>query len=819
MRVPLTWLRSYVDPGVEARELADLLSMRAVDVERVLRVGVPSTDGFVVGRVLSAEKHPNADRLSVCEVDTGEGARTIVCGAPNVAAGQTVPVAVPGALLPGGAELGRAKLRGVVSDGMILSEAELEIGEDSAGIMVLDDGPGPGTPLGDVLPLGDDVLDLDLNPNRVDLFGVYGLAREVHAITGAELAPEPWGEDAPAAGSADVTELASVTVEVPELCPRFTARAFTGVEIGPSPAWLRSRLIAAGQRPISNVVDITNYVMLLSAQPLHAFDLDRVPGGELIVRTARPGESMTTLDGVQRRLDPETVLVCDRERPTGIAGIMGGQVSEVSAQTSRVLLEVANWNGMNVLRTSSALGVRSEASTRFEKQLHPETAIWAQRVASRLMIELAGATLVPGTIDEAAEVPAAHVVSLHGARLDSLLGIEIPRERATGHLERLGFEVEPEGERDLRATVPLHRHYDVTREADLIEEVGRLEGFDRLPRRLPAHSDRVGALTRAQRLRRRAEDALADLGFHEIVAWHFGAPQIADRLRLPDGDPRRTHVATGNPLSADQSAMRTTLLGGLLDAARHNLARGAEGVALFESGRVYLAERAPREGGPLAGEFGGELPAPVREPHRLGALAVGPVRPGHWRGEPGEGGFFELKGVVEALAALLGCELTFAPGPEPFLHPGRAARILGSGAEIGWLGELHPEVAAQWDLDGGAAFEVELAAVIAASTAGLESYDDVTSFPAVLQDLAVVVGDEVPAEAVRAAVMEGGGELLRSATVFDLYRGEQVGSGRKSLALRLEFGAADRTLTDDQVAARRRAIETAIEGIGGSLRE
>ncbi len=483
MRVPISWLREYVDPGLGADELAELLSMRAVDVERVSRIGVPSADGFVIGKVLSAEKHPNADRLSVTEVDTGDGTRTIVCGAPNVAAGQTVPVGLPGAVMPGGMELGQAKLRGVVSDGMILSETELEVGEDSDGIIAFAEAHAPGTPLAEVLPIAEEVLELDLNPNRGDLFSLYGVAREVHAITGAQLAPPPWSEDVDPTGEVPVEELASVTVEVPDYCPRFTARAFTSVKMGASPLWLKQRLLAAGQRPISNVVDITNYVMLLTGQPLHAFDLDKVPDGQIIVRAAREGEKMTTLDDVERELDPETVLVCDREQATGIAGIMGGQISEVSGETTRVLLEAANWNGMNVLRTEGVLGLRSEASTRFEKQIHPVTTMWGQVVASRLLCEIAGAELAPGTIDEAAEIPTPHVVSMHGARLDSLLGVEVPREKAVENLEALEFGVETVGDADLNATVPLHRHYDVTREADLIEEVGRLEGFDRLPRR------------------------------------------------------------------------------------------------------------------------------------------------------------------------------------------------------------------------------------------------------------------------------------------------------------------------------------------------
>jgi phenylalanyl-tRNA synthetase beta chain len=812
MRVPYAWLREHCDPGVGAGELAERLAMTGTEVERVAEVGPPLGDGFVIGRVLECQRHPNADRLSVCSVDTGDGeARTIVCGAPNVAAGQTVPVALPGATMPGGQRLKEAKLRGVRSAGMILSAAELEIAEEAEGILVLDDGAAPGAPLAEVLPLAEPVLELEVTPNRVDCLGVYGVAREVHAIAAAPLGPEPWAEDAAAEGEGEVGEYASVAVEVPELCPRFTARVFTEVEIGPSPPWLQARLTAAGQRPINNVVDITNYTMLLTAQPLHAFDLDRVPGGALTVRAAAEGERMTTLDGVERTLDAETVLVCDRDGPSGIAGIMGGQVSEVSEGTTRVLLEVANWNGTNILRTSRLLGLRSEASSRFEKQLHPELCMRAQRIASRLMVELCGARLVPGTIDVAAEIPAPPRVRLRGERVEGLLGMRIEQSDQVAYLKRLGFGVEAEGE-DLLVTVPPDRHHDVTREVDLVEEVARVHGLDEhLPSTLPTSAGRVGRLRRDQRLRRRAEDALRDLGLDEIVGWSFTDPGEPARLRIPPADARAEGVAISNPLSEDQSAMRTTLLGSLLDAARANLARGAERVALFESGRVYLT-------GGLDGEFVGERPAPVAEPHRLGCLAVGPLAAKSWRGEEAPADLFVLKGLLEGLAERLGVALDFEPGAEPFLHPGRAARVLVGGEEAGWLGELHPLVCREWDLDAAAGFEVGLAALVDAATVGEETFEDVTTFPAVLQDLAVVIPVDVPAARVREAVLAGGGELLRAAEVFDRYEGEQLGEGRKSLALRLEFRAADRTLTDEEVAARREAIAAELEGIGGTLR-
>ena len=829
MKVPYSWLREYCDPGVEPGQLAERLAMTGTEVERVGTVGPPAAEGFVVGKVLSAEPHPNADRLRVCTVDTGDGERTIVCGAPNVAAGQTVPVALPGATLPGGHKIGKAKLRGVESMGMICASSELELGEGPPGIMVLeDDGLAAGTPLAEVLPIAEPVLELEVTPNRVDCFGIYGVAREVHAISAAPLAAEPWADDAEATGEGEVSDYASLAVEVPDLCPRFTARVFTDVTIGPSPAWLQARLAAAGQRAINNVVDVTNYVMLLTAQPLHAFDLDKVPDGALTVRTAAQGEKMTTLDDVERSLDAETVLVCDRNGPSGIAGIMGGQVSEVSNETTRVLLEVANWNGTNILRSSRTLSLRSEASSRFEKQLHPELCMRAQRIASRLMVELCGAKLVPGTIDVATEIPAPRRLTLRGERVEGLLGMAIAQADQVAYLERLGFGVEASGE-NLEVTVPPDRHGDVSREVDLIEEVGRIHGLDEhLPSTLPAVAGRVGGLSREQRLRRRVEDAMRDLGFDEVVGWSFTDPGQPGRLRIPADDERAGSIVLANPLSEDQSVMRTTVLGSLLDVAQRNLARGADAVALFESGRVYLSDSAgpqkpvPDRGqrGPdvLAGDFPGERPAPDREPHRIGCLAVGPLTAKSWRGGGESADFFALKGVVEALAGQLGTTIACEPAEEPFLHPGRSATVDVGGIAAGWIGELHPLVCRAWDIEAAVGFEVDLATLLAAATAGEEAYEDVTTFPAVYQDLAVVVPADRPAAELRQAVLAAGGELLHAAGVFDLYEGEQVGEGRKSLALRLEFRAPDRTLTDDEVSEQRAAIEAALEKIGGLLR-
>ncbi len=813
MRIPVAWLRSYCDPGLPAADIADALTMAGIKLERLHRTGVGDPSAFVVGRVLEAEQHPDADRLSVCRVDAGGGQpRTIVCGAPNVAAGQTVAVALPGALMPDGTVLGEAKLRGVRSSGMILAEDEVGIGEDHQGIMVLAGELPVGAPLAEHLPIADEVLEIEITPNRPDAMSVYGVARDLHAVTGAPLAEDPTARDAEPAGSDSADDHIAIEID-PEICLRFTARVFEDVKIGPSPLWLKQRLMAAGQRPISTVVDITNYVMLATGQPLHAFDLDEVRGGRIVVRRAREGETMTTLDDVERSFSSEAALVCDAEGPSGIAGIMGGRISEVSGKTTRVLMEAATWVGPNIMRTSKALGLRSEASARFEKQLHPEQSIAAQRLAARLMVELCGARFVPGTVDVYPKPAAPRVVSMRPERMEKLLGERIEEPQANGILERLGFR-----RRDAGWQVPPWRDSDVQREADLIEEVARIHGLDKLPTTLPARRQAVGRLTASQRLRRRLEDLLRDRGLDECISYSFTSPAAVERLRLADVPLLRLD----NPLSEEHSAMRPLLLPGLLDAARHNAAHGRPGVALFESAHVY------RPAGPLEdGAPGAPLGrTPALERHHLAVLLT-EAAPGGWRSERREADFFAARALLEALLEVAGVDWRaeeggrpVEEGGRPFLHPGRSASVLAAdGTRLGWLGEVHPLVAREWDVPGPvAAFEIDVDALVELRGEAADTYTDVTSFPAVLQDIAVVVAEEVPAAEVEMAVRAGGAELLRGVRLFDLYRGEQAGKGKKSLALRLEFRAPDRTLTDEEVAERRAAIERELERIGGRLR-
>jgi phenylalanyl-tRNA synthetase beta chain len=859
VRVPVEWLREYCDPELDVHGIEERLTMTGTKVEAIHHHGVGAPERFVVGRVLSCERHPDADRLSVCQVDLGpahpthpaqgtvdgdpgtvpdpaagaetaslQGAATIVCGAPNVAAGQTVAVACPGAVMPDGMKIKRAKLRGVASEGMILAERELAIDASPtarAGILVLDDllrdgqlAPDaqlePGTPLVEVLPIATEVLELEITPNRPDCLGVYGVARELHAATGAPLAPAPWVQDPGSAGP-----LAGVAVEVqcPDLCPRFTARLFENVTIGQSPPWLKARLSAAGQRPINNVVDITNYAMLLTGQPLHAFDLDRVAGGRLVVRRAREGEQVQTLDGQTRVLDGEMVVIEDGEGPTSIAGLMGGARSEVGEGTTRVLLEVAAWSGPNIHRSSWKLGLRSEASSRFEKGLAPEQCADAQALATRLMIELCGAAVASGTIDIGGSEgqPPPQRIHLREARVQAILGVPVSRSRQAEILRALDFGVQeaPDsasgGQGGLDVTVPPLRRRDVTREADLIEEVARIDGLEKLPATLPRHRP-AGRLSDEQRLRRRAVDALVGRGLYETVGWTFTTGKAFARLCLPAEDPRRAGaVALENPLSEDQALLRTTLLGSLLDSAAHNVARGIVELRLFEVGTVFAAAENAAE--------------PPREHRALGILLAGRGAPATWReSDPPRADLFAVKGMLESLGAALRVHVECRPGFEPFLHPGRAAEILLGGEPIGWLGELHPRV--EWDLEGAAVMELDLDRLIAGATGGEQSelgrggYSDLISFPALRRDLAVALPQEVSAAQVLDALRAAGGALLDEARVFDVYTGPQVGEGRRSLALALTFRAADRTLTDDDVAPVRQRMVATLGELGGELR-
>ncbi|MDQ2983400.1 MAG: phenylalanine--tRNA ligase subunit beta [Actinomycetota bacterium] len=764
IRVPLSWLREYVAVEAPVDELAERLSVSTCEVERVVRRGVADSDGnlghFLVGRVVEAGKHPNADKLQLCRVDVGEGEpRQIVCGAWNFGAGATVAVALPGAVMPDGLELKRAKLRGETSDGMILSERELELGTDHTGILVLEDGPAPGTPLADVLPLGEVVLECETTPNRPDLLSIYGMAREVAALFELPLAPTPEGQSL---GTVPDDAPVDIRVEDLERCPVYIGRLFRDVKVGPSPAWLRARLVASGLRPISNVVDVTNYVMHALGNPLHAFDQTKLAEGRIVVRRARDGEELKTLDGNLRRLTSEDLVIADAEKAVAIAAIMGGLDSEVDESTTDVLLEAANFEPIGILRTSERLGLRTDGSNRWEKGVDPYLAEPAANLATRLIVELAGARWT-GHNEVKGELPERPVIELRPERTSELLGLEVPAERQHAILGRLQFDVDPP-----RVTVPTWRLRDVTREIDLVEEVGRFV-LDEVPLTLPSR-EVFGRLTREQKLRRLVEEALVGAGLSEAYTSSLVAEDPnPDAIRLPV------------PLSSEQAVLRTTLLPSLVAAARHNVDAGNHDLALYEIAVVYLP-------------FGEKLP---EERTRVTGIV--------------QGDFFHAKGVVETLLEALKIEPRFEreSSPPQLFHPGKTAKV-----EAGLVGELAPTV-----LEGAwSAFELDLGTLVAQAPE-LVVYQDVITHPGVRQDLAFAVDEAVPAGELIDAAREAGGPELSEIRVFDVYRGEQVGEGRKSIALAIVFRSPERTLSDEDAAALRDRIAKALsERFGAELR-
>jgi phenylalanyl-tRNA synthetase beta chain len=759
LRVPVSWLREYVALEMPLTELAERLSISTAEVEGIERRGVPDEDGnlglFRVGRVLEAAKHPNADRLQLCRVDIGEGEpRQIVCGAWNFGAGATVAVALPGARLPGGLLLEQRKVRGELSDGMILAEDEVELGTDHSGIMVLPE-TEPGTPLGDVLPLVEEVLLVESTGNRPDLLSIYGLAREVAALYDLPLGPWPGSAPGPVPSG-------QVEVEVEDFagCPRYIGRVFEDVSIGPSPLWLRARLTNAGMRPISNVVDVTNYVMLALGNPLHAFDLAKLHGGRIVVRRARPGETIRTLDGVDRKLEPGDLMIADAERSVALAGIMGGEETEIGEGTSEVLLEAANFEPTGIFRTSERLRLRTEGSNRWEKGVDPYLAEPAANLATELILETTGARWT-GDTDVQEGLPAPPVIRFRPERADEVIGLATPPDEQLAWLGRLGFDAN-----DGEVEAPTWRARDVTREVDVIEEVARLRLED-VPFTLPERRSMFGALTPEQSLRRRLENLLAGLGLTETYT---------PSLRPDDPDPNAWRLP--EPISAELAALRTRLLPSLVEAAARNVELGAEGVALFEVARVYLPA--------------GELP---EERTHVAAIV--------------DGGWSRAKGIVDSLYAALKAEPRFERATHDLLHPGKAAATAA-----GVLGELHPAV-----LDGvWGVLELDLARLLA-ETPDEVRYADVVSFPAVRQDLAFAVPEEVTAAELVDAAREAAGPELAEIRPFDLYRGEQVGEGRKSIAFAVSFQSPERTLTDEDAAGLRERIVVALaERFGADLR-
>ncbi len=787
------WVREFVDlPEMTAQELGDTLSNLGLEVEGIEDATVDFT-GVIVVRVTAIRQHPHADKLRLVTVETGDGEQEVVCGAWNFDVGAVVPLATVGSVLAGGLEVGEREIRGVVSRGMICSEAELGLGEDAGGILILEDDFAPlGTDFASTLPYPDVLYDVSVTPNRPDAMSIYGIARDLAAFFGLPLAPPA---DAVVVTGPPTTM--TIRVDAPDRCPRFTAREISNIKIGQAPLWMRLRLRDAGMRPISNIVDITNYVMLEYGQPIHAFDMDLVPDETLVIRTAFPGEHLTTLDSVDRELDPRDLVVAGPEEGLALAGIMGGETSEVSDSTTRVLLEVAHFTAPDLLLSGKRHALRSEAVARFERGVDPELPPISSARAASLMAELAGATVHDGFVDIYPNPIERAVVELPAAESTRLLGVELDGDTVAGYLERLGFEVG--GDDPMTVIVPTYRS-DVTRPADLVEEVGRMHGFDSIPDRVPMGTG-LGLPVPEMR-RRLTRETMVGAGYFEIMTYSFvGADDLA-ALQFEDDDPRTRPVAIRNPLSEEESVLRTSLLPAVLKAVRVNQTRHSPDVAVFEIGRVFL-------------ESDGPLP---EQPYSLAFATAGAVPGARWMGPHPERDARDAVGVWETMAASLQVEAEIVQEPVPGYHPGRSARLVRNGEVLGAIGEIHPDVAVAFGISGRVAVgEIGLQALL--DEPETRSFAAPSPYPPVVFDLAFDVAAGTPAAGVLEAVRAGAGPHLESLEVFDVFTGPPLDEDRKSLAVRLTMRAPDRTLTDEEVQPIRAAIaERVAAGVDGKLR-
>lgn len=871
MLVSLEWLAEYVDWPWAADELAARLTLSGVAVEQIISLN-PGIDGVVAGRVVTVEKHPNADRLLVAKVDVGGGRTLTVCtGARNVETGRLVAVAPPGATLPRGWRIDAVTMQGIVSEGMLLSEAELLEGKShkdlppeeqeaaaAAGVWLLPEEVRPGRPIrpGDdmaaVLGLDGHVFELDLTPNYAShCLSMIGVAREVAALTGGKIRLP---HAAPPQGTKDAGPV-HVRIDEPTLCPRYSAHILTDAQPGPSPLWMQNRLRAAGMRPISNIVDVTNYVMLETGQPLHAFDADTVADRTIVVRRARDGERLVTLDGQERTLRADMLVIADPERAVALAGVMGGLETEVTDGTRTLLLESAHFENRTIRRTAHRLGLHSEASGRFSKGTDPNAPVWVAERTITLLAELGAAQPATAHVDVYPSPQAPRFVWLRPERCNSWTGLSLTPAEMRECLERLDLPVldaaqasdeaavaaaaaravptppagagqqpyaaavaaavaaaqeqrQPGDQADALLVALPTRRPDLATEIDLTEEVARIWGYERLPATLPDGEQTAGDPGPWRHRIVEASAYFRGAGLSEAVTYALVPSGLGDKLRLPADHPWREAIRLASPLTEDQAELRTTALPGLLLALAHNYAHRERQVGLFELSSVYRPKALP-----LA-----ELP---EERSHLALALMGPWHEPTWHGPAEAADFYRLKGILDGYFERLGVAVQWTPGQHPSFHPGRQARLLGPGGEeVGIAGELHPLVAENFDLPRGVlAAELDWEALCALADAQAYAYQPLPRFPAVARDLAVVVAADVPAAAVEASIVKAGGELLRRVRLFDVYMGEQVGAGKKSLAYSLVYRSATGTLTDAEVDALHDNVRAALAAeLGAELR-
>ncbi len=801
MLVSLKWLKDYIDLETAPEELADRLTMAGLEVDEIQTLA-PKFSGVVVAKILSVRPHPNADKLSLCDVTDGAQTYPIVCGAKNIHAGDIVALAKTGAVIPGGYTIKSTTLRGEKSEGMLCSEAELEIGDDASGILQMPADMALGRPLQEALDLGDTVLDIGITPNRSDCLSMIGIAREAAALTGKKMKMP----DVKVRESAqDVSLLSSVTIEDADLCPRYTARLIQNVTIGGTPVWMKTRLEAAGLRAINNVVDVTNFVMLEMGQPLHAFDFRFLEEGRIVVRKSKPGEEFISLDEKSRLLPENTLLICDGKKPVAIAGIMGGLNSEVKEDTRTILLESAYFNPASIRRSSRRLGMPTDAAFRFERGIDPEGVVRALDRAAQLIAELSGGEVCRNYLDEyPAKIKAVENIPLRMDRVRQVIGARVPAREAVRILKSIGMALRREGKGAYRVTPPSFR-VDIEREIDLIEEIARLYGYDRVPSTLPSVSVSEAETVPRLALEERIRQLMTGAGYSEIINYSFSSPDSAEALGLSPEDERRRFVVIKNPLTEDQSIMRTTLAYGLLETLKKNLHNASFNLKLFEIGRTFFKRH------------DGELP---EEKNILAALAAGKAADDLW-GSKVSVDFYDLKGSLENIfqdLKLDSCRCRTETS-EPFLHPGQSCGVYIGDVRVGFLGKAHPEVLKKMDIRSDAyLFEINLD-LLGKQTGRRIRYRELSKFPAVQRDVAFVVPESMESEKMLEIVLSQHEDLLENVSIFDIYSGKGLEERTKSLGLRFSYRALDRTLTDAEInSIHNRIVQNTVQQTGAKIR-
>ena len=783
MKISLSWLQDYVPVDMEVDRLAHLLTMAGLEVEGV-EDRFAYLDRVKVAKIVAVAPHPNADKLKLCNVDSGDQTCRVVCGAPNASEGMLAPLATIGCELPSGMVVQKGTIRGEISEGMLCSEAELALGNDASGLMVLEDGLAPGTPLNSAMDLSDAVLEIGLTPNRPDCLSAIGIAREVAAFNGKKIKrPEI---ELPS-GQGNIEKMTSVTIESPDHCPRYAARVVEGIEVGPSPFWLQDRLMSVGLRPINNIVDITNFVMMETGQPLHAFDFDRLAEQRIVVRTANAGEPFTTLDGKEHKLQNDMLMICDGQKPVGVGGVMGGMNSEIEPDTTRVLLESAYFTPTSIRKTAKRLGINSDASHRFERGVDPQGTRYALDRATQLMVEIGHGKLVEGCIDVIYDLPQPPTLELSVAATNRLLGTDAGKEEMVRLLTEIEFKVESKNDDVLTVETPSFR-VDVSRPQDLMEEVARRLGYDNIPVTFPALPAAIQPPPKLLTQRQRIRDLLTGMGFAETINYSFVHAESCHRLQLPSEDDRCRQLAILNPLSEDQAVMRTSMIPGLLESMRRNLSHQSRNLKLYETGKIFISrgsDQQPEERDMLAGLWTGN-----RTDHLWQTKAV-----------PCD--FYDLKGVVEGL--LEGLQIPgirfsrLEPDRCSYTKPGATAKIVVNENEVGTIGQIHPKVNAAYDLKQDAfIFELDMERLMPHVPETVQ-FKPLPKYPSTARDATLILKENLEATELLTMVEQLNETLVEEVRLFDVFQGDPIAEGHKSVSLRIVYRSTDQTLEDEVV--------------------